>query len=324
MASLFASVHLCISSYLCCAWLWNLSSFMEMHFLLSSFIIYLKSLFAEAPVLSRIPQKAKHTNVTIKEEEKHTLLSTHTAHNVFFCRLFFQSGDDLRKHTQSVMRQVHIGDGKAVLPPTELMAAVSCAAVQCFISWLRLWKVRSSRPRRKRGLSARTPLQRPTQSAPQLLQLTRVVPPRFLELSPLLVSGAEELKTGKFRTFRLWCNAHTLCVFSSPAPAPSHCVCPASASSPWLSTVSVTYSLGTSLVSASAAHELWCAGSLLILLWMFLCPWEVHQWTDGALSDSTWLCPHWMTWCGWRASRSWTPPNGSRMHASRSCPWCRH
>lgn len=84
-------------------------------------------------------------------------------------------------------------------------------------------------------------------------------------------------------------------------------VCPASVSSLRLSMVSVTYSLGTSLVSASAAHELWCAGSLLILLWMFLCPWEVHRWMDGALSDFTWPCPHWMTCCSGRACRSWAP-----------------
>lgn len=45
-------------------------------------------------------------------------------------------------------------------------------------------------------------------------------------------------------------------------------------------TAGVTYSLGPGCCPEAADYELWCAGSVLILLWMFLCPWE-RAWADG-------------------------------------------
>lgn len=62
-----------------------MGSFMAMYFLLSRCIIYLKSLFAEPPVLPRIlHKKNRRNNNTIKEEKNTLFLARYDAHTTHY------------------------------------------------------------------------------------------------------------------------------------------------------------------------------------------------------------------------------------------------
>lgn len=209
-----------------------------MYFLLSWFIIYLKSLFAEPPVLSR--KKPGALMLQSKKKKNHTLLSTMwRTHNTMFFSVCFSFKVEMTWGNTFCpwWGSSALAMTKWFLQMAELTAAVFYPIVQCFIYWLTVkWGARDEDDdtacQQGRHLNRRHSQWRNTfgVSFPLVSQ-------RCLELSPLFVSAAERLKTVKLRTFDRWCTTHTLCVFSLPALALSRCVCPASVSScdcPWL------------------------------------------------------------------------------------------